>query len=725
MKLFNKFICLILFMSVLLSAAPTVSAQESPLLYFTDSTVYIGGSSSYCYLQMRNAENISAMDYMIIYDSDNLELANIYKTGFTSQDDVTVSVNSGEPGIIHITLVSKNGLNGSGYMNLMYFKAKSGAKPGKYPITVLVNDIYNVSLETVTASKNDGVITVKENTQTIKNVRFSDSLSSAAVTVGDEILYKVNAGYLNGLSAGTFDIVYDDVRLKLEEVILSDTLNNAVNNVNSAMSGLVKVAFASEKEISSNTNLMTIKFSAINPGKAEICFKPGELYDYNFTGMTGNSLKKEIVISEPEIVVDNPDLKVIVPETVPSDREFTALIELEGGSGVRAGDFTLCYDKEALSCLEVKSLAAKDFWITADKKIDDGKVRFSLMSNADLAENTTVLSITFKSLKNTDSKSKTTLSGENVYDVGFNKVDLEYVGTEICAVRPEYTVNFYDADGKSLLLSQKVMSGNSAVPPQTGKIRKYDIAEHLKFSGWNKEYSEIFDDTDITAVYSKEAHTSVVKPGYAPGCDTPGRTDEVYCVICGEVLKAAEIIQPVGARIEAKLELGGVLTISGAVSDNVSTAGTTLLAIYDKSEKLLKTIDITELNQADFVVSIQDCDTAEKVKIFRWDLSLVKPLCNAVEINILRYPNIAANLNADGVLKIAGAVSDNEASDNTVLLGVFKENRLLKAVDISAQNQTNIDLENMSEANKVRLFLWESISNMKPIHDDIEVKVTR
>ena len=394
MKLFNKLICMLCMSVLLFSAAPMVSAQESPLLYFTDSTVYIGGSSSYCYLQMRNAENISAMDYMIIYDSDNLELANIYQTGFTSQDDVTVSVNSDEPGIIHVTLISKNGLNGSGYMNLMYFRAKSGAKAGKYPITVLVNDIYNVSLETVTASKNDGVITVKENTQTVKNVRFSDNLSSAAVTVGDEILYKVNAGYLNGLAAGTFDIVYDDVKLKLEEVTLSETLSNAVNNVNSTMSGLVKVAFASEKEISSGTNLITVKFSAMNPGKAEICFKPDELYDYNFTGMTGNSLKKETVISEPEIVVDNPDLKVIVPETVPTDREFTALIELEGGSGVRAGDFTLCYDKEVLSCLEVKSLAVKDFWITADKKIDDGKVRFSLMSNADLAENTAILSIT-------------------------------------------------------------------------------------------------------------------------------------------------------------------------------------------------------------------------------------------------------------------------------------------------------------------------------------------
>ena len=152
-------------------------AQASPTLYFTNPTLTAGGSSAYCYLKMDNAENISAMDYIITYDADNIELVSVNNTGFTSQSDVTVSVNSMEPEIIHVTLITQNGLNGSNYVHLMYFKAKKSAKPGTYPISVLVTDIYNSSLDTVVATTQKGTITVKEGTHTVKNISFSSTVS--------------------------------------------------------------------------------------------------------------------------------------------------------------------------------------------------------------------------------------------------------------------------------------------------------------------------------------------------------------------------------------------------------------------------------------------------------------------------------------------------------------------------------------------------------------------
>ena len=122
MKILNKIISALCIVALLISAVPAY-AQASPTLYFTNNTVTIGGSTAYCFLQMKNAENISAMDYIITYDADNIELVSANNTGFTSQSDVTVSANSSEPGVIHITLISQNGLNGSNYLNLMYFKS--------------------------------------------------------------------------------------------------------------------------------------------------------------------------------------------------------------------------------------------------------------------------------------------------------------------------------------------------------------------------------------------------------------------------------------------------------------------------------------------------------------------------------------------------------------------------------------------------------------------------
>ena len=91
MKLIHKLICLICMSALLCIAAPAAMAQTGLLLSLTDCTIDLGGSSSYCYLKMNNAENISAMDYMITYDAENLELVNFFNTGFTSQGDVTLT----------------------------------------------------------------------------------------------------------------------------------------------------------------------------------------------------------------------------------------------------------------------------------------------------------------------------------------------------------------------------------------------------------------------------------------------------------------------------------------------------------------------------------------------------------------------------------------------------------------------------------------------------------
>ena len=66
MKILNKLLSLMCIVALLISAVPTVQAQATPNIYFsTSSGLTIGGNSSYCFLRMDNAENISAMDYRI------------------------------------------------------------------------------------------------------------------------------------------------------------------------------------------------------------------------------------------------------------------------------------------------------------------------------------------------------------------------------------------------------------------------------------------------------------------------------------------------------------------------------------------------------------------------------------------------------------------------------------------------------------------------------------
>lgn len=90
-------------------------------------------------------------------------------------------------------------------------------------------------------------------------------------------------------------------------------------------------------------------------------------------------------------------------------------------------------------------------------------------------------------------------------------------------------------------------------------------------------------------------------------------------------------------------------------------------------------------------------------------------------------PIVKAELSEENVLTINGTLSDSAEADGAVLVVIYSDKRLVKLCDISKQNQKSINLEiaDMGDADTVKIFRWESISNMKPIHDDIEVKVTR
>ncbi len=533
-------------MALLFGAVPSVLAEGSPSLYFYTPTLEVGGSQSYCYLQMSGAENISAMDYMITYDAENIELVSVSNTGFTSRSDVTVSVNSEEPGIIHVTLLSQNGLNGYDYLNLMYFKAKETAKVGTYPIEVLVNDIYDSNLESVEATTTAGTITVREKTTVVKNISFTSWLSKSTITVGESVDFTLYSYSIDGLSAGAFEFSYDETKLKFEELTLASAMQNIIYDVNSERDGLVKLSFVSENAIGSYRDLAYLKFSAIGSGSARISFKGKDLYDSEFGPMVGNEPYSNITINEPVIAVDYPDFEFLVPETILSDKEFSVQAVLEGGSKVRAGDFVINYDSNKLECLGVSGETISGAWLSIDKNYAEGKVRFSLMSSVDLAEDTKLVTINFKAKENIESTSMVTATGTGTYDVEFNPITLEYVNSEIVVIRPEYTVNFYDSDGTTLIDTQKVLSGNDAIPPEVEEIRQLDGENHLKFSGWDKDYSAIGEDSDFVAVYENEAHTGVAVNAVDPTCTETGLTQGECCVVCDEILLAQETIPSKG-----------------------------------------------------------------------------------------------------------------------------------------------------------------------------------
>ena len=84
---------------------------------------------------------------------------------------------------------------------------------------------------------------------------------------------------------------------------------------------------------------------------------------------------------------------------------------------------------------------------------------------------------------------------------------------------PQYTVRFYGKDGTPLLDTQIINEGENAVPPVAPEVSGYH------FVGWDKPYTTITANVDITALYGEDNKTWTVT--YLNWDNSPLGTEEV------------------------------------------------------------------------------------------------------------------------------------------------------------------------------------------------------
>lgn len=142
--------------------------------------------------------------------------------------------------------------------------------------------------------------------------------------------------------------------------------------------------------------------------------------------------------------------------------------------------------------------------------------------------------------------------------------------------------------------------------------------------------------TETACIY----HAEIPMDEKAPTCDTNGSHGGMKCARCGYVITEPTVLPATGPSVEATLSDDNTLTISGAVSDNVTAEGAVLVGIY-ADKKFMKLCDISTQNQNSINLKLENMDGADTVKIFRWEsLSNLKPTHNDVTVEVSRYSNL-------------------------------------------------------------------------------------
>lgn len=182
-------------------------------------------------------------------------------------------------------------------------------------------------------------------------------------------------------------------------------------------------------------------------------------------------------------------------------------------------------------------------------------------------------------------------------------------------------------------------------------------------------------------------------------------------------------------KSEAKLYIGIAsakpIAKCKAIADITADKSITLTPVSLKTNG--KTADLSLLNHisADMPEKAPTCDlpgSSGGIFCSRCGVTLAEPT-----VLPATGPIVKATLSTDNVLTISGTLSDNISADGVVIAAVYGKNKLIKLFDISAQNQNSINFktENITDADTVKIFRWESILNLKPIYGDIEVKISQ
>ena len=107
----------------------------------------------------------------------------------------------------------------------------------------------------------------------------------------------------------------------------------------------------------------------------------------------------------------------------------------------------------------------------------------------------------------------------------------------------KFTVNFYNTITKETVKSETVNYKGNATAPEVPQFIKNNADTHYKFTGWNKEFTNITAGMTVNTVYETEAHSFRLVSETTATCKRTGVKNYV-CDDCGETKTETAPIDP-------------------------------------------------------------------------------------------------------------------------------------------------------------------------------------
>ena len=425
-KVLSAFLAVICMFTAVGFCGPAASAATTDTVYAETSTSLRQGDYGYCYIYLDDLTDLAALAVTVYYDADKVSLLETY-----NQVSCTLYDSSNQPGSLQYSYIF-SGDGESAKTNLFYFcyRISENAPIGESYFDIVVSDAYDASLEVLPICGSRCSFTITEGVTQQQCTIYGPSGVTTAVEEIFALNYSVSTSQI---ASGALSIHYDPELVEFVDLTPGGLLSNKAVDVNASLPGTVYVSFVGT-EYDYDSSLLQIRFRTLKNEETttQIQLAAADLCDLSLQSIQCTGCTTTVSIAyDASYTEDAPSMKLSASYNEQTEK-VTVVVMLDADSHLGAGDFVLKYDPSCLTYCSATKGFAPTFFNINDKQVEDGVLKFSIISLADIVDAQTVLTIEFDAIRTLeDQLVEVEITGSGLTNALTNPIVLNFVNANV------------------------------------------------------------------------------------------------------------------------------------------------------------------------------------------------------------------------------------------------------------------------------------------------------
>ena len=432
-----------------------VSAEGTTAVYAETSAALKQGETGYAYIYIDDLQALATVTVTVYFDPAKITVPEAYnQVGCVMYDSAI-----GEDYVQFTYLFDGEGSQEKTNLFYFYYNVKDSATLGTTYFDITVSDACDAELNELAITGSRCNFRINEKAEEKYCSIYADDYIYTSVQQEFTLSYWVDSW---DIASGAFVIQYDPELFECVGWSSGAMLEGKLTDVNASLGGSVYVSFVGT-EYNGRNELGSITFRTKKnvTESANIHLKVTNFYDLELNNIACNGYKANVNIQYDESYMDDAPKMSASATYNAQTQQVTVQIQLDANSHLGAGDFVLRFDENALTYRSAQKEFQPSFFLTNTQKVNQGELRFSIISTTDIITEEIVITVTFDANLNDQQQDITfDLSGTGLANAMTETIVLNFVDTSIALPQKQHSYQNGICTGCGIVLGDLDLDGD-------------------------------------------------------------------------------------------------------------------------------------------------------------------------------------------------------------------------------------------------------------------------